>query len=92
MREITREEIMTLPGEWNPSLLHDAPNTSEMRLSKFLSMPFDSTDSFYNMEGDIIVQKNDIDNNSIISDASSTSSGSRRWSYQSRTRKEKQKK
>ena len=32
MREITREEIMTSPGEWNPSLLDDAPNASQRRL------------------------------------------------------------
>ena len=32
MREITREEIMTSPGEWNPSLLDDEPNASENRL------------------------------------------------------------
>ena len=44
------------------------------------------------MEGDIIVQRNAIDDNSVISDSSSTSSGSRQHSYRSRTRKEKQNK
>ena len=44
------------------------------------------------MEGNIIVQKNDIDEDLIISNNSNTSSGSRRRSYRSRTRKEKQKK
>ena len=39
------------------------------------------------MEGDIIVQKTDIDNNSIISNNLSMSSGSRRWSYRTQTRK-----
>lgn len=29
VREITQEEIMTSPGEWNPSLLDDSQNTSE---------------------------------------------------------------
>ena len=50
---------------------------------------------FYNLEGDIIVQKSDIDIEdevSVTSDTSSTSSGSRRRLYRSRTRKEKQKK
>ena len=44
------------------------------------------------MEGNIIVQKSDVNDMSIISDASSTISGSRSRFYQSRTRKEKQKK
>ena len=44
------------------------------------------------MGGDIVVQKSDIDDISIVSDASSTSSGSRRQPYRSRTREEKQKK
>ena len=29
MRDITGKEIMTSPGEWNPSLLDDSPNASE---------------------------------------------------------------
>ena len=44
------------------------------------------------MEGNIIGQKSYIDDNSIIGDSLSTSSGSRRRSYQSGTRKERQKK
>ena len=68
---------MTLPGEQNLSLLDDTPNTSEKRLKQFPSTPIDATDGFYNMEGDIIVQKNDIDEISIISNSFSTSSGSK---------------
>ena len=46
----------------------------------------------YNMEDDVVVQENDIDTDeiSIVSDTLSTSSGNRRHSYRSRTRKEKQ--
>ena len=83
---------MISPGELNPSLHDNTPNASEKRLKLFQSTLIDATDSFYNMEGDIIIQKNDIDGNMIISNSSSTSSGSRRRSYQSRTGKEKQKK
>ena len=91
MREITREEIMTSPGEWNPSLLDDEPDASQKRLRQFPPTPIDQTDMFYNMEGDIVVQRSEIgDEDSVTSDASST--GSRRRSYRSRTRKEKQKK
>ena len=43
------------------------------------------------MEEIIIVQKGDIHDNLIISDASSTSSGSRRQTYGVRTKKEKEK-
>ena len=32
IRNITQEETMTSPGEWNPSLLDDMSNTSEKRL------------------------------------------------------------
>ena len=92
MREINREKMIILPGEWNPSVLDDAPNASQSRLKQFPSTPLEATDRFYIMEGDIIVQKTDIDDGSIINDNSSTSSGSRRRSYRSRTRKEKQKK
>ena len=93
MREITREEITTSPGGWNPSLLYDVPNSSQTRLKQFSPTPINQTEMFYNLEGDIVVQQNviDIEETSIISDASSTSSGSRRRSYWSRTRKEKQK-
>ena len=52
MREITREEIMTSPGEWNPSLLDDVPNASQTKLKQFPPTPIDQTDMFYNMEGD----------------------------------------
>ena len=85
---------MTSPGEWNPSLLDNAPNASEKRLRQLPSTPIEVTDKFYNMEGDIIVQKRDVDVDdiSVVSDDSSTSSGSRRRSHRARTRKGKQKK
>ena len=93
MREITREEIMTSPGEWNPSLLDDEPDATQKRLWQFPPTPIEQTDAFY-LESQIIVQKNDtdLDDASIVNDNSSTSSGSRRRSYRSRTRVEKQKK
>ena len=55
MIDITREEIMTLPGEWNPSLLDDSPNESEQRHKQIPLTPIDLMDDFYNMEGNIIV-------------------------------------
>ena len=49
---------------------------------------------FYNKEGNIVVQQNDIDADvlSIVSDASNMSSGNHRRSYRSRKRHEKKKK
>ena len=79
------------PGEWNPSLLDDSPNASEQQLRQFPPTSTDATDNFYNMDGNITVQKSDIGDNSIISESSNTSSGSRRQFYQARSRKEKQK-
>ena len=75
MKEITREEIMTSPAVWNPSVLDDAPDTSQRRLRQFPSTQIEFTEGFYNMEGDVIVQKTDIDDNSLASNNSSTSSG-----------------
>ena len=92
MRDITREEIMTLPGEWNPSLLDDSPNASDLRLRQFPPTSIDATVNFYNIEGNIIVQKRDVDDSSISSNVLNTSSGSRRCSYQARSRKVKEKK
>ena len=92
MRNITRKEIMTPSGEWNPSLLDDTPNASELWLKKFPPSLIDATDDFYNMEGNVVLQKSDIDDMSIVSDVSSTGSGNRRWYYQVRSTKEKQKK
>ena len=57
MKEITREEITTSPAIWNPSVLDDAPDALQKRLRQFPSTPIEFTDSFYNMEGDIIVQQ-----------------------------------
>ena len=75
---------MTSPGEWNPSLLDDAPDATQKRLQQFPPTPMEQMDAFYNLEGQIIVQESDvdIDDSCIVSDASSTSSGSRRRSYQ----------
>ena len=89
MRDVKQEEIMTSPGECNSSLLDDSTNALEQRLKQFSPTSIDATDNFYNMEENIIVQKSNIDDNSIISDASSTSTSSRRQSYHARTRKEK---
>ena len=88
MRDITHKEITTSPEEWNPSLLDNSPNASEQRLRQFPPTPINTIDDLYNMEGNIVVQKNDINDRSIVSDASSTSSGSRQRMYQARTRKD----
>ena len=91
MKEIKREEIITSPGEWNPSILDNTPDESELQRKQFPPTPIDATDDVYDMEGNIIVQKNHINGSSIVSDVSSTSSGSRRRLYWARSRKEKQK-
>ena len=83
---------MTLPGTWILSLIDDSLDASQRRLRQIPPTPIEFTDSFYDMEGNIIVQKTDVEDNSINSNNSSTSSGSRGRSYRSRTRKEKQKK
>ena len=88
MKDITREEIMTSPGIWNPSTLDDAPNSSQKRLRQFPSTPIEFTEGFYNLEGDIIVQRSSIgDDNSIVSNNSS--SGSQRRAYRQLTKKER---
>ena len=61
MKEITREKILISPGEWNPSLLDEASDASEKRLRQLPLTHVEATDIFYNMEGDIIVQKRDVD-------------------------------
>ena len=77
---------MTSPGEWNPSLLDDEPDATQKRLQQFPPTPIEQTDAFYNLEGQIIVQKYDTDLDDVLvaSDNLNTSSGSRRQSYQSR--------
>ena len=75
MKEI-KEEIMTSPGIWNPSMLDDAPDSSQKRLRQFPSTLIEFTEGFYNLEGDIIVQRNNInDDDSIVNNNSSTSRG-----------------
>ena len=59
---------MTSPGEWNPSLLDDSLNASELQLKKFPPILIDTTNDFYGMEGNIIVQMNNIDNSSIANE------------------------
>ena len=83
---------MTSLEEWNPSLLNDSKNASKLQLKQFPPTPIDTAADYFNMEGNIIVQKSEIDDNAIISEFSSTSSGSTRQSFQLITRKEKQKK
>ena len=76
MKEITKEEIMISPRLWNPGLLDDAPDALQKRLRQVPSTPIEFTDSFYNMEVGIIVQKTDINDSSISSNNLSISSGS----------------
>ena len=42
-------------------MLDDAPNSSQKRLRQFPSTPIEFTKGLYNLEGDIIVQRSDID-------------------------------
>ena len=89
MIDITREEITTSPGEWNPSLIDDSANAAEQQLSEFPSKPIDATYDFYIMDGNSIVQKSNSDDTSIVSDVSSASSGRRRRTYRVQTRNKK---
>ena len=80
---------MTSPAFWNPNVLDDASNTLHGQLWQFSSTSIELTDCFYNMEGDMIVQKTNFDDNSVTSNNSSTSSDSRRRSYRQLTRRER---
>ena len=95
MKNVTREEIMTSPAPWNPSLLDDSRDAVEQRIKQFPSTPLSSTDNFYNIEGDLLAWKSDSDSkssgDSVSSGVSIDSDGSLGHSYFSRSRKEKRK-
>ena len=70
-------------------MLDDAPDPSHKRLRQSPSTQIKFTEGFYNLEGDIIVQRSDINDSSIVSNNSSTSSGSRQRTYRQLTKKER---
>ena len=86
MVEIVHEEIMTSAAVWNPTLLDNSVGATILRIIQSPTTPIEFTDDFYNLQGDIIVQKSDIDIDSVDSRNSTNSKP-----YCSRTRKEKQK-
>ena len=86
MVEIVHEEIMTSAAVWNPTLLDDTVGATDLRIKQLPTTPIEFTNDFYNLQGDIIVQKCDIDIDSVDSGNSTNSKP-----YRSRTRKEKHK-
>ena len=91
MNEIVHEEIMTSASVWNPTLLNDNIGAFELSIKQLPTTLIEFTDGFYNSQGDTIVQRTNIDTDSININNSSTSSGSRRQGYRARSRKEKRK-
>ena len=70
------------------TLLDDTVGATNLRIKQLPTTPLEFTNNFYNSQGNIIVQKSDIDNDYTASDTSSTSSGSKHKQYRARTRKE----
>ena len=89
--DISREEFITLKSDWGQSKFDDIEGAADLQIQQFPPTSSDATDSFYDSQGNICAQKSDLEEDSVVSDASSTSSGSRRRSYSSRPRKEKKK-
>ena len=84
MTEIDREEFMTAKTEWDPSKLNDTEGSAERHLQQFHPTPIDDNDSFYDSQGNIRVNKNDLN----ISDASNISGGNKREGYHSKPEEE----
>ena len=57
MREISREEFMTLKNDWDPSKYDDTSDEVEVRLRQIPSTPIEATASFYDTEGNIRAHK-----------------------------------
>ena len=105
IQNITQEEFMTLKNNQDSSQYDDIKGAADLGIQQFSTTPIDTTNSFYDVEGNIFAHKSDweeeyficthegdCEKESIVSDASSTNSGCRRRSYRSRPRKKKQKK
>ena len=69
MKNITREEWMTLKSTWDPSKLDDIAGASDRSISQFSPIPMDAIDSFYNLQGEIRATKSDSMNESVVSDS-----------------------
>ena len=83
---------MTSKNDWDQSQYDDIEGAAHFQIQQFPSTSIDTTDSFYVTVGNIHAHKSGLEKDSVVSDASSTSRRSRRRSYPSRSRKEKQKK
>ena len=91
--DIRRKEFMTLKSDWDLSKFDDIEGATDLHIQQFPPISIDATDSFYDTEGNIRANNSDLKEDYVVSNASSTSSGSRRRrSYRLRPRKEKQKK
>ena len=76
MVEIMHEEIMIPARVWNPTLLDDTVGATNLRNKQLPTTPIEFTNDFYNFQGDIIVQKSNIDIDSVDSNNSTTSTSS----------------
>ena len=72
---------MTSKNDWDPSMYNDVESAADLCIQQFPSTPIEVTGSFYDVEGNISAHRIDYCENYVVSDASSTSSGSRRKSY-----------
>ena len=57
MIDIQQDEIMTSPGEWNASIIDNPISAVDQRLKELPTTPINATDDFYNIEGEINVQR-----------------------------------
>ena len=89
MCDIRREEFVTSKSDWDSSKYDDIEGAADLQIQQFSPISIDATESFYDTEGNIHANKSDLKEDSVVSDASSTSGGSRRRSYHSRPTKEK---
>ena len=92
LQYITREDFVTPKNDWDPSQFDDIEGAPELQIQQFPTTPIDTTESFCDTEGNIPAHKSDYEEDSVVSNASSTNYENRRRSYHSRLRKEKQKK
>ena len=76
---------MTVKNDWDLSKYDDLEGATELRLQQLQFTPNYNTDSFYDLEDNIRAHKSDCDEDSIISDTSSTSSGVQRRVFRFRT-------
>ena len=52
---------MTSASVWNPTLLDDTVGATDLRIKQLPTTPVKFTNDFYNLQGEIIVQKSDIE-------------------------------